>query len=158
MAIPNEPLTRAEQYLNKIATGSGNTPDEPLTRIEMYLAEIAKNEGGGGSGGGGAVYATFTNEKDVWSCDKTFDELKAAYDAGNIIIGVVYHQFSFHAPILYIMNVYTNGSGAALGGIISALEYNAGTNKMNCICGSLYLVDDNTIDGALYLERLESAR
>ena len=45
--IPDEPLTRVEMYLNKIATGSGNTPDEPLTRVEMYLAEIAENGGGG---------------------------------------------------------------------------------------------------------------
>ena len=45
--IPDEPLTRVEMYLNKIATGSGNTPDEPLTRVEMYLDEIAENGGGG---------------------------------------------------------------------------------------------------------------
>lgn len=45
--IPNEPLTRVEMYLNKIATGSGNTPDEPLTRVEMYLDEIAEHGGGG---------------------------------------------------------------------------------------------------------------
>ena len=45
--IPDEPLTRAEQYLNKIATGSGETPDEPLTRLEQYLAYIAENGGGG---------------------------------------------------------------------------------------------------------------
>ena len=44
--IPDEPLTRIEMYLNKIATGSGNTPDEPLTRVEMYLDEIAENGGG----------------------------------------------------------------------------------------------------------------
>ena len=45
--IPDEPLTRVEMYLNKIATGSGNTPNEPLTRVEMYLDEIAENGGGG---------------------------------------------------------------------------------------------------------------
>lgn len=45
--IPDEPLTRAEMYLNKIATGSGNTPDEPLTRMEQYLDYIAENGGGG---------------------------------------------------------------------------------------------------------------
>ena len=41
MAIPNEPLTRAEQYLNRTATGEGTIPDEPLTRVEQYLAKIA---------------------------------------------------------------------------------------------------------------------
>ena len=49
--IPDEPLTRVEQYLNRIATGSGTIPDEPLTRVEQYLAYIAEN----GSGGGGSV-------------------------------------------------------------------------------------------------------
>ena len=44
--IPDEPLTRAEQYLNKIATGSGDTPEQPLTRMEQYLAAIAENGGG----------------------------------------------------------------------------------------------------------------
>jgi len=44
--IPDEPLTRVEMYLNKIATGSGNTPDKPLTRMEMYLDEIAENGSG----------------------------------------------------------------------------------------------------------------
>lgn len=47
--IPEEPLTRTEMYLNKIATGSGNTPDEPLTRMEQYLDYIAENGGGGSS-------------------------------------------------------------------------------------------------------------
>lgn len=56
MALPNEPLTRGEQYLNRIATGGGTIPDEPLTRVEQYLDYIAENgSGGGGSGGGGAV-------------------------------------------------------------------------------------------------------
>lgn len=45
--IPEFPLTRAEQYLNKIATGSGDTPEQPLTRIEQYLDYIAENGGGG---------------------------------------------------------------------------------------------------------------
>ena len=45
--IPDEPLTRVEMYLNKIATGSGETPDEPLTRLEQYLDYISENGGGG---------------------------------------------------------------------------------------------------------------
>jgi len=54
MALPNEPLTRGEQYLNRIATGEGTIPDEPLTRMEQYLDYIAEN-GGSGGGGGGSV-------------------------------------------------------------------------------------------------------
>lgn len=41
MALPDKPLTRAEEYLNNIATGSGTIPDVPLTRVEQYLAKIA---------------------------------------------------------------------------------------------------------------------
>ena len=51
--IPDAPLTRAEQYLNRIATDSGTIPDEPLTRVEQYLDYIAKNGSGGGGGSGG---------------------------------------------------------------------------------------------------------
>lgn len=52
MALPDEPLTRTEQYLNRTATGSGTIPDEPLTRVEQYLAYIAENGSGGGGGSG----------------------------------------------------------------------------------------------------------
>lgn len=45
--IPDEPLTRVEMYLNKIATGDGNVPEVPLTRMEQYLDYIAENGGGG---------------------------------------------------------------------------------------------------------------
>jgi hypothetical protein len=45
MALPDNPLTRGEQYLNRIATGEGTIPDEPLTRFEQYLDYIAKNGG-----------------------------------------------------------------------------------------------------------------
>ena len=43
-------------------------------------------------GGGGSVVATFTVEQDpkdnseIWSCDKTYAELKEAYDAGATLI------------------------------------------------------------------------
>ena len=45
MAIPNEPLSRLEQYLNRIATENGTIPEEPLTRAEMYLNKIATGSG-----------------------------------------------------------------------------------------------------------------
>ena len=41
MALPDSPLTRGEQYLNRAATGDGVIPDVPVTRIERYLAKIA---------------------------------------------------------------------------------------------------------------------
>lgn len=48
MSLPDEPITRAEQYLASIA-GQGTTlPAQPVTRVEQYLDYIAKNGGGGG--------------------------------------------------------------------------------------------------------------
>ena len=49
--VPEEPLTRLEQYLSAIAgvTSSSDIPEEPLTRIEAYLNKIIEN-GSGGSG------------------------------------------------------------------------------------------------------------
>lgn len=49
--VPEEPLTREEQYLSAIAgvTEKTEIPEKPLTRIETYLDEIVKNGGGGGS-------------------------------------------------------------------------------------------------------------
>ena len=49
--VPEEPLTRIEQYLSAIAgvTSSSDIPEEPLTRIEAYLDMIVKNGGGGGT-------------------------------------------------------------------------------------------------------------
>ena len=73
MAIPNEPVTRQEQYLAAIADASGTLPDEPITRKEFYLAKAAGQDvetpppitreemyldaiaEGGGGGGGEAV-------------------------------------------------------------------------------------------------------
>ena len=40
----SEPITREEQYLNRIANGSGTLPESPLTREEQYLAKIAGEE------------------------------------------------------------------------------------------------------------------
>ena len=48
--LPENPVTRQEMYLNRIATGSGTLPEKPITREEMYLDAIAKNGGGGGGG------------------------------------------------------------------------------------------------------------
>jgi len=41
MALPEEPLTRGEQYLAKAAGQDVALPDVPLTRVEQYLAKIA---------------------------------------------------------------------------------------------------------------------
>ena len=50
--VPEEPITREEQYLSAIAqvTPATQIPEEPLTRIEAYLDKIVENGGGGGGG------------------------------------------------------------------------------------------------------------
>lgn len=52
--VPEEPLTREEEYLSAIAgvTASTEIPEKPLTRVEAYLDKIVENGGGGGGGGG----------------------------------------------------------------------------------------------------------
>jgi hypothetical protein len=65
MAIPDKPESRAEMYLNKIASGSGTIPEKPESRLEQYLDAIANNGGGGGSGGGvEVVYLTLMSNND----------------------------------------------------------------------------------------------
>lgn len=51
--VPEEPLTREEEYLSAIAgvTASTEIPEKPLTRVEAYLDKIVENGGGGGGGG-----------------------------------------------------------------------------------------------------------
>lgn len=46
MVLPKKPLSRVEQYLNKVATGTGELPVQPLSRTEQYLAYICENGGG----------------------------------------------------------------------------------------------------------------
>lgn len=45
--VPEEPITREEQYLSAIAgvTAATEIPPEPLTRVEAYLDKIVKNGG-----------------------------------------------------------------------------------------------------------------
>ena len=49
MTLPKEPLSRQEQYLNKIAVGEGEIPLKPYSRVEQYLDYICKNGGIGGN-------------------------------------------------------------------------------------------------------------
>lgn len=48
MSLPNEPITRKEQYLAKAAGQDVEIPAKPITREEEYLEAIAKKPGGGG--------------------------------------------------------------------------------------------------------------
>ena len=64
--VPEEPLTREEQYLSAIAgvTASSDIPEKPLTRVEAYLDKIVEN-GGGGGGGGTTNYNALENKPQI---------------------------------------------------------------------------------------------
>ena len=47
--IPNNPITRKEQYLAAIAGQGVAVPDHPITREEAYLEAIYENGGGSGT-------------------------------------------------------------------------------------------------------------
>jgi hypothetical protein len=82
MAIPDKPESRAEMYLNKIASGSGTIPAQPESRLEQYLDAIARNGGGGSGGGSGGgvlvVNLTFDEDAGYLVFDKTWSEVNAA--------------------------------------------------------------------------------
>ena len=79
MPIPSYPENRREEYLNNIATGSGEIPPYPENREEQYLDAIAKNGGGGGSGGGVLVVHI---DEEYSALDKTWQEIHDALAQG----------------------------------------------------------------------------
>ncbi|MBO4690708.1 MAG: hypothetical protein J5621_07515, partial [Paludibacteraceae bacterium] len=74
MPIPNNPITRTEQYLAKIAGQNVPVPDYPITREESYLDYIAKHGGGGGGAFWGAISGTLNEQTDLQGAlDDKFD-------------------------------------------------------------------------------------
>ena len=77
------------KMLGKIAgTYNGDVP-EPSNELEKGLKDIAENGKPSGCGND-VIFAniTYDENNEAFACDKTFSELKAAYDAGQLIIGV----------------------------------------------------------------------
>lgn len=74
MELPDNPVTRSEQYLAKIATGGGEIPAYPITREERYLNYIAEH-GGGGGGGGTAADTTYDNSTSGLEADNVQDAI-----------------------------------------------------------------------------------
>lgn len=62
MSLPNEPITRKEQYLAKAAGQDVEIPAKPITREEEYLDAIAKKPGGGG---GTSDYSQLENKPQI---------------------------------------------------------------------------------------------
>lgn len=59
MALPDEPYTRVERYLARLAGQDVDIPDYPITRIECYLDYLCGNGGGVPAPNAGAHNAVF---------------------------------------------------------------------------------------------------
>lgn len=92
MPIPSYPENRREEYLNNIATGSGEIPPYPENREEQYLDAIARNGGGGGSTGGGVLVVHA--DADTGALDKTWQEIA---DADCVVFPYANGAFMFYA-------------------------------------------------------------
>lgn len=62
MALPEEPYTRVEQYLARLAGQNVDIPDYPITRIECYLDYLVNNGGGATAPNAGAHNAIFRGQ------------------------------------------------------------------------------------------------
>ena len=107
-----------------------------LYKIAEKIAELSE---GGGSGGGSAVYATFTVDKGTWSCDKTYAELKAAYDSGSILFGVC------AGVLVFPMTFSTGGGESVFGGCAAYAEGSSSISNLHFY--KLALLDDGTVFG-----------
>lgn len=118
MTVPDTPYTRKEKYLDAIANGDASgIPEKPYTREEMYLDAIARNGGGGGGGGsGGGVFVVHSSDDDTPVLDKTWKEIKDAWDNGAIVVVVtVYNDIAYLATVPsqvgdgFALNIFGNG-------------------------------------------------
>lgn len=62
MSLPEEPYSRIERYLAKLAGQEVDIPDKPITRIECYLDYIVNNGGGVPAANAGAHNAVFRGQ------------------------------------------------------------------------------------------------
>lgn len=102
MALPDNQLTRIEQYLAKIAGLDAVLPDVPLTRIEQYLDYIAKN--GGGASGDYPLVKSYTAESaTTGQFDLNFDKPLKAVRV--LITGVSNSDVSASAKVTVLLGI-----------------------------------------------------
>ena len=155
MELPKEPLSRQEQYLNKIATGEGNLPAEPLSRIEQYLSYICEN-GNSTSGNGSsvimdsdlgkigdlpdiippAIYEDNSNYIVVTISSNNGKQTIFMHDYGNNIV--------FEGAVVYI-----NGTGHKITGSFS-FNFESIPSNSQIGCHADYLIDVYTNDTNIY--------
>lgn len=71
--LPDDPTTRLERYLARLAGQDVSIPDTPITRIECYLAYLIENGGGAAAPNAGAHNAIFRGK----SLGSSFTEAQA---------------------------------------------------------------------------------
>ena len=140
--VPEEPLTREEQYLSAIAgvTSSSDIPEEPLTRIEAYLNKIVEN--GGGGGGGTSDYTQLSNKPKINNTE--LDGNKTSADLGlqdTVAFEGTYNSSSNKAATMADIKdgkltgyAQSSGNVAATDKVIEAIgkvEKKADTNESN---------------------------
>lgn len=108
MSLPEEPYTRVERYLAKLAGQDVDIPDRPITRIECYLDYLVNNGGGVPASNAGARNSVFRGQS--LGTELTADQ-SAAIQAGTFdglfvgdywtIGGVVYRIAGFDIYLRY---------------------------------------------------------
>ena len=83
--MPLTPKNRKEEWLQGLV--DHETTLTPKNRPEAWMKEIIDASGGGGGGGGGALIVNAVDDGEALVLDKTWNEIKAAYDSGMHIDG-----------------------------------------------------------------------
>ena len=78
-----EPVSRIEQYLDRMANGGSGDLPTPVSRIEQYLNQIAP--GGGSGGGGGDSSVVLLNVVAPGALDKTWQEIHDMVTSGKVV-------------------------------------------------------------------------
>ena len=111
MGVPDHPVTREEQFLDAIRSGSTSNLPTPVTRTEEYLNAIANNGGGGGSGGG-VLKVNFAYDDDSGSFvgDQKASDVFASFVAGETVLFVLYDD-EFNSYNYYLVIFASNDQG-----------------------------------------------
>ena len=117
--LPDEPLSRKESYLAKIAGEDVTIPEEPESRVEQYLAYIAEN--GGGGGGGTSDFDQLTNRPKYNGTTMTgstnIPEVKTYTAGANVTIS---GSTISAADTTYSNFTGTDGTAAGVAGLVPA--------------------------------------
>lgn len=124
MALPDNPQSRSEQYLNAIATGNNSgLPSFPQSREEQYLDCIAKN--GGGSSGGGVLVVNIIDGDENSTLDKTWQEIYDALAAMPVVV-VYSNSIDGYTDQFYVYHAHKGMGAAAEKGYLKIYSFEDG--------------------------------